>query len=266
MNVNDELVRRYTVSSQKHRTEKHTSPSHWDFLLCEIHLDGKKIGEYVRNYSSFYSTFHPFEQDGKHYALYSKEYTATRVMTLPDCKDLCGEERDEFGFCPVRYAVPYFDYHWQGPPDPADPEPRSPQNDTTKWIQVVDKMYVRPGEKGYTLEHTKEEYETAIAEYKKLNHEWDERHPWRETPFNSQFGFVCGCVWGDDTSWKIQFLDLSRIQEGILVPIRDVGYLELLKASDDLACAIDVDYWTPENPYIRIASFKHYDTTKQATS
>jgi hypothetical protein len=29
-------------------------------------------------------------------------------------------------------------------------------------------------------------------------------------------GFVAGCFWGDDSSWKIQYLDLSRADEGIL--------------------------------------------------
>jgi len=41
------------------------------------------------------------------------------------------------------------------------------------------------------------------------------------------FGFVWGCVWGDDTSWKIQHLDLSRITEGILVRDDRFGYVAL---------------------------------------
>lgn len=41
------------------------------------------------------------------------------------------------------------------------------------------------------------------------------------------FGFVWGCIWGDDSSWKVQFLDLSQIQEGILVRDERFGYLEL---------------------------------------
>jgi hypothetical protein len=41
------------------------------------------------------------------------------------------------------------------------------------------------------------------------------------------FGFVWGCVWGDDSSWKVQFLDLSRIQEGELRREERFGYLIL---------------------------------------
>jgi len=41
------------------------------------------------------------------------------------------------------------------------------------------------------------------------------------------FGFVWGCVWGDDTSWKVQHLDLSRVSEGVVTRSERYGYLEL---------------------------------------
>lgn len=41
------------------------------------------------------------------------------------------------------------------------------------------------------------------------------------------FGFVAGCHWGDDTSWKVEYLDLSRISEGILTRSQPFGYHEL---------------------------------------
>jgi hypothetical protein len=41
------------------------------------------------------------------------------------------------------------------------------------------------------------------------------------------FGFVWGCIWGDDSSWKVQFLDLSQVQKGILVRDERFGYIEL---------------------------------------
>lgn len=40
-------------------------------------------------------------------------------------------------------------------------------------------------------------------------------------------GFVWGCVWGDDASWKLQALDLSRIDEGVLVRDGRFGYVEV---------------------------------------
>lgn len=41
------------------------------------------------------------------------------------------------------------------------------------------------------------------------------------------FGFVWGCAWGDDSSWKVQYLDLSRVQEGIIGRDERFGYVEL---------------------------------------
>lgn len=42
------------------------------------------------------------------------------------------------------------------------------------------------------------------------------------------FGFAAGCVWGDDSGgWKCEFLDLSRIKEGIVTMDGRLGYFEL---------------------------------------
>jgi hypothetical protein len=53
------------------------------------------------------------------------------------------------------------------------------------------------------------------------------------------FGFVAGCHWGDDHSWKIQFLDLRGIKEGKLVRDDRFGYIELIGSSDKLKDAFD---------------------------
>lgn len=41
------------------------------------------------------------------------------------------------------------------------------------------------------------------------------------------FGFVWGCVWGDDSVWKVRYLDLGRVSEGLIVCEERFGYLEL---------------------------------------
>lgn len=41
------------------------------------------------------------------------------------------------------------------------------------------------------------------------------------------FGFVWGAIWGDDSQYKVQHLDLSRIQDGILLREERFGYLEI---------------------------------------
>jgi hypothetical protein len=57
-----------------------------------------------------------------------------------------------------------------------------------------------------------------------------------------EFGFVWGCVWGDDSSWKVQFLDLSRVQDGEFHRDDRFGYVELathpkLAARDLIRCS-----------------------------
>jgi hypothetical protein len=55
------------------------------------------------------------------------------------------------------------------------------------------------------------------SEYWSANDEW---------PIGD-FGFVWGCYWGDDSSWKVQYLDLSRVQDGIISRDDRFGYVEL---------------------------------------
>lgn len=49
-------------------------------------------------------------------------------------------------------------------------------------------------------------------------------------------GFVWGCEWGDDSSWKVQYLDLSRIQQGIIRRDERFGYVELATFAYDNPC------------------------------
>jgi hypothetical protein len=49
------------------------------------------------------------------------------------------------------------------------------------------------------------------------DHEWP----------TGDFGFVWGCVWGDDSSWKVQYLDLSHVQDDVINRDDRFGYLRL---------------------------------------
>ncbi|HVW03039.1 MAG TPA: hypothetical protein VHB77_21945 [Planctomycetaceae bacterium] len=51
-----------------------------------------------------------------------------------------------------------------------------------------------------------------------------------------RFGFVWGCIWGDDSSWKVQYLDLSRITEGIIIREERFGYVELATSGYTSPC------------------------------
>jgi hypothetical protein len=77
-----------------------------DRIEVSIFADGARIGGYTRNYGMMHATFHPFEKAGRWYALYSHDYTATSVMSLPTCTPVASEVPDGAGFCPVDYFVP----------------------------------------------------------------------------------------------------------------------------------------------------------------
>ena len=124
----------------------------------------KQVGEYIRNYPNLFRTFHHFRKNDKHLALYAPHYTATRIMELPSCRDIGGEEPSASGFCPTDFYVP------------------------------LPRTNIAPAEEAYLV---------------------------------TDFGFVAGCHWGDDDTWKIEFLDLSEADKGILKRDDRFGYIEL---------------------------------------
>jgi hypothetical protein len=168
-------------------------PGRWNYLDVSVYqrsdLGVTKIGSYRRNYSTMYHTFHPFKQGDDWFALYSKDYTATRVMTLPSCQDIAGEDEHLQGFCPVDYFVPFV-------------------------------------------------HERVVAANQ-----------------SGRFGLIAGCVWGDDSSWKIQYLDLSKIRLGIMVRKELFGYLAMpshIKRLQD--CVSFSEYFPPDGAIITLTA------------
>jgi hypothetical protein len=158
------------------------------------------IHTYVYGYSSGLP-FYAFEQDGQWYALFSGEnYTKTDIMTLPDGKVVGGEALVPHGcgFCPVEFYVPaFFRFTYEQTHD-AGVKLDAPRQ---AWLRMYD-------DRAYTTHEDDQPPETP----RRWTHE--------------RFGFRCGCVWGDDSSWKLQLLDLSRVKDGIVEEI-DIGYIEL---------------------------------------
>lgn len=70
----------------------------------------------------------------------------------------------------------------------------------------------------------------------------DENVRFDKEDMQGKFGFVCGCVWGDDNGWKIQFLDLSEIKQGKVIRDDRFGYTMLDGGSADLAKAFEYIY------------------------
>ncbi|MBW2995152.1 hypothetical protein KY312_02275 [Candidatus Woesearchaeota archaeon] len=193
----EDIRKKYIIEATKVESKNDC----WDTLDVVVLKEGKKIGSYKRNYPNICHTFYPFIFNGKEYALYSPEYTATRIMELPSCKDIGGEEADSNGFCPVDYFVPVFR------------KVKEEAGDEEELVLIED----------------------ACFDEKELN-DYEQHSPIESFPF----GFVAGCLWGDDTTWKIQYLDLSEAGKGIIKRDSRFGYIHL-PSGIRLRDAIDLD-------------------------
>ena len=71
---------------------------------------------------------------------------------------------------------------------------------------------------------------------------WTGDYEWQK----GDFGFVWGCIWGDDSTWKVQHLDLSRIAHGEIVRRERYGYVEL-ETSDYRSPCFEPDLAPPAN-------------------
>ena len=177
------------------------APGQWNSLQITVINGDTEIGTYLRNYHGYgLSTFFPFSLDGKWYALVSKDYTTTEIIDLSDMSTAASMEPSSYGFCPVEFYVPHF----------AILESEE-GNDGKKEIEE------------FTIHELAEiqvEEETGTCE--PANRRVLE---WKYYPY----AFVAGCVWGDDSSWKIQVVDLVRsIQTGKLIQREtSLGYAEL---------------------------------------
>jgi len=193
----------------------------------------QQVGSYRRNYSSLFNSFFAFKRNNKWFALYSKEYMYTRVMSLPDCVDLGGEDKSnveyENHFCPTDYYVPEIFTRKFNTNDPLDdPAPKSKDSLWRKEVPLEGGyvMSILPTSPRYNAtDKEKENYDNDCKQYEAQYKEWSDRHPYDDQTLD--FGFVGGCQWGDDTSTKLQFLDLSKVEEGIIKRDARFGYVEM---------------------------------------
>ena len=201
------------------------SPGTWDSTKVSIYNDKILIGEYIRNYSNFGSnTFYPFRIENNWYALYSAKYTATRVMKLYDDKieDWCGEESQSNGFCPVEFYVP-------------------------RYVEYTDSY--KHGEETIEYNYYVTDSETSEKEF------LDEVKDNKDIIY-CKFAFLCGCVWGDDSSWKIRYIDLSEVNNKILKIEDKFGYWEMPNNLSLKQC-VDLSGWEPDHQWIRLTRMEN---------
>lgn len=187
----------------------------WGSALVKIFDGDVQIGEYRRNHPGWAKeTFEPFEVDGAWFALYSPDYTSTRVMSLPDCSDLGGEEPASHGFCPVEFYIPRY-----------------------KKVTLKDRSNNKESEDWWF--EAKAEQQASDADDRLYDLAFS---PW----FSLDTGFVAGCLWGDDSSWKLQVIDLSKAAEGIITRSARFGHLELahgMSLADSLRFERFMPHW-----------------------
>jgi hypothetical protein len=137
---------------------------YWNYTLCEIYKGEEKIGEYKRTYPSFAKeTFFAFSFKGKDYALYSSNYTKIQLMSLPDCQEI--PLKDECVEQTANFCpTELYIPAWSNTSYDYKGEPRNIQSPITDLKQKDEYTY----EYGY-----------------------------------SHLGLALGCIWGDDSSWKI---------------------------------------------------------------
>jgi hypothetical protein len=213
-----QAVRRFHVKTRA----KPNRPGTWNSTVVTVFDGDTQVGEYERNYPSFaVETFEPFEKDGVWYALYSPNYTCTRVMSLPNCKDIGGEEPRSSGFCPVELFVPRFR-------EATTTNTGDPKYKHTNWLFESDADAFRELEA-----NIKSGLRTSLG-------------PW----CTLDVAFVAGCVWGDDSSWKLQVFDLSSVAEGKLTRSDRFGFVQL--AQMPLAEAVRCHRWDDSSTRVTI--------------
>lgn len=236
----------YPIFTAKEVGKIDNGKGYWNYLNVGVFQqdskdeEPKQIGEYKRNYSTLYRTFSATRKGDKYYALYSPDYTGTRVLEITPgvgIKDIGGEERDSSGFCPTELYIPTLrawasedDYgiapHFKDWSRVLDYFPSGSRIDGPFSKSKSRQKLVYPDGKpirAYTGEISKH---SNREEYKWVwGPERDREYGFIILP--PQHAFVAGCHWGDDTSWKIQYIDVSRIDEGIIKRDDRFGYIEL---------------------------------------
>jgi len=211
------------------------APGTWASTKISIFRNDVLIGEYLRNYSSHgVLTFHPFVIDNQWYALYSANYTTTRVMKLhDDCiEDWCGQDALPNGFCPIELYVP-------------------------RYKRIHDSI---SRDDGTTYEYNYSYVDCDFKTEAEFEQSVKDDGEAAETQY-CNFGFMCGCIWGDDSSWKIRYIDLSRIPNKELIITEKFGHWEMPNNLTLKEC-IDMSNWDLDEPIIRLAKAEYFDLSR----
>lgn len=210
------------------RTERVSCERCWPKVkvdVVQINEDGEQIlGSYERNYSG--APFFAFKHGDRWFALYSYEYTATALMEIfpgQGFKELYAEAPASNGFCPVSFFVPQYQCYFNLEQE---------KQFVAEWQSIIN-----AGGKGdWTVEEATKRRDWALKDIETVNKYRSKCDValYNDTPtdesgylyFPPKYGFVSGCVWGDDGSWKVQIIDLD-IENGKFTRSERMGYIPL---------------------------------------
>lgn len=208
-----------------------TKPGTWKQSKCIISRnlpDGTKqqVFSYERNYA-LGRTFEPFRQlrDGKwhDYALISSRYTRFEIVDLQLGKIIATEEYSKFS--QERYDM-YVSNGWQVPHEVGDDMPES------GFCPVEFRVF--DWRDKFKNEDVNRSFEIR----------GEERFAYTDKQLHGmtgQWALYSGCYWGDDSSWKLRYIDLSRIREGIVTADERFGYVPLAQGLKDITYMSESD-------------------------
>lgn len=228
-----------------------------------------ELGRYKRNYSTNFNNFAWTRKGDQYFALYSPHYTCTRVMRLDPGKgfeDIGGEEKDGDGFCPTDLYIPTVQEYV------SEEFHTHPADKIKDWSKLLD--YYPSGSRTVGMSKHKGRQQLQYPDGRRVqaydNPEKPDSFNWIWGPEKEmesgfvvlppQHAFVAGCYWGDDSSWKIQYMDVSRIDEGIIKRDERFGYIELPPGLT-LKQAIQFDDITEANGRFKMAVDIEFDIT-----
>jgi len=212
-------------------TPVENKPGTWNSTKVSIYRDEILIGEYLRNYHSFgQETFYPFQIGEDWYAVYSASYTATRIMKLHNdrIEDWCGEESHSEGFCPVEFYIPKYN-HLQ----------ETVNHFKTNELTTYDNYYADCDLNITEFMHQKEDKNFIGTHY-------------------CNFGFLSGCIWGDDSNWKIQYIDLSKVPDKEMSITEKFGYW-VMPSNMTLKECVHMDNWEPDHNWISLTGTSNFN-------
>lgn len=164
-------------------------------LVVQIYLKDKKFGEpYLRHSGSMFETFFHFQKSERHFALYSAHTTATRLMELFPCENRWVDLSGEEESAGGFCPVEFY---------------------VPELLDSISKDRFNPSEvlPGCLVREDLEEKEFLEI-----------IHP-------PKFGLVAGCVWMDEHYMKIQYLDLSKVEDGIFTRDDRFGRIMLARGT-----------------------------------